>query len=113
MTLRCERVRTDGSVGLVECDYAGTGFCDLLASKGDTRLSSYSLLDTDSDGYPDFQDRDADNDELPDATEAPGGARMMRPCSSFFATPVAGRSSPRATPWSIYRSHKRCSAPWM
>jgi outer membrane protein OmpA-like peptidoglycan-associated protein len=73
MTLRCERTRPDGSIGPVECKFEGTGFCDLLAPPGDGRLSSYSILDTDSDGYPDFQDRDADNDELPDATEAPGG----------------------------------------
>ena len=48
------------------------GIPDVLETSPDSGVLTYNLLDTDSDGMPDFRDTDSDNDGIFDLAEAGG-----------------------------------------
>jgi len=49
------------------------GLADVLETSPDSGVLNFSIVDTDIDGTPDFQDIDSDNDGINDLVEAGGG----------------------------------------
>lgn len=65
-----EAQTTAGFISLTGSDSDGDGIDDAFdPDSGGTAITSLSLVDTDTDGTPDFQDLDSDGDGVPDLIE--------------------------------------------